>query len=302
MTDLRVKLFPSSSKQPPRSISFAHQMLSQQLPLPLEAPEQDQHHASISDADRELQFKLLLAELSQGRIVDIQLTNNRSTILSARPVKDKQLSKLPGLPRQVRVRIHRCFLEASDDVLHAAAEFASKRLTKIKRREALDALRNHFDQHAPSSEEAPIRPTRLHGPKGAHHDLEPLFERLNHDYFDSSLSLTVSWGAPPRRRRRRRRTILLGSFHDESQTIRIHPVLDHREVPSYVVESVLHHEMVHAVVPAERHANSTRRRIHTAEFRRLEREFEQLEQAETWLQRHLFKRMGRLEREQERQR
>ncbi len=274
-------------------------MLSHQLLLPLDPPAGATESEQRSSA--EARFQQRLVDLSDGRIVAITLTRNRSTILSAKPLRTSGLEKLAGLPKQLSVRIHRCFVDAPEPVLQAAADFAGKRLTKVRRREALDVLREYFDRHAPTSA-TKRRPQPLRGPKGQHHDLADLFAEINKDYFEDELDLTISWGTPPKRRTKRRRTIQLGSFHDESQTVRIHPVLDHRTVPRYVVASVVHHEMVHAVVPAERSPGSNRRRIHTPAFRSKEREFRELDQAEAWLSRHLFKLMGRLERELARQR
>lgn len=274
-------------------------MFSHQLLLPLDAPPDDGEQANGTS---EAEFKRRLIELSRDRIAEITLTRNRSTILSAKPLKGAQPRGLGGLPKQLSVRIHRCFISAPEPVLQAAADFTSKRLTKLKRREALDVLRDFFDQRAPKTEATKRKPRPLRGPKGKHHDLEAVFNTINRDYFDSELELTISWGTPPARRSKRRRTIQLGSFHDETQTVRIHPVLDHATVPDYVVGSVVHHEMVHAVVPAERTPGSRRRRIHTAAFRRKEQEYRELERAEAWLGRHLFRLMGRLERKMAKQR
>jgi hypothetical protein len=77
----------------------------------------------------------------------------------------------------------------------------------------------------------------------------------------------------------------LGSYSYDLGLIRIHPRLDDPDIPRFVVEAVVHHEMVHAFLP--RPAASARRVLHSAEFRRLERQSEQLPQAEAWLRGNL---------------
>lgn len=247
-------------------------------------------------------FLRQLRALSKGRIVKLTLTRNRSTILSAKPLHRKSLARAMGFPKRVHLRIHRCFVNAPDEVLQAAADYAAVRLSKPRRRATLEVLRNHFDEYGPKGPATPT-PSRNQNlqPCGDHHDLSPLYDRLNLEYFEDALRLSITWGAPLRRRRRRRRTIQLGSYQDETRSIRMHPILDRADVPSYVVEAVLHHEMVHAVVPAELSSTGTRRRVHTAEFRQREQEYEHLERAERWLEKHLFRLMGRVERQQQRE-
>jgi hypothetical protein len=67
--------------------------------------------------------------------------------------------------------------------------------------------------------------------------------------------------------------------------VRIHPALDHPSVPRWVVESVVHHELLHADLDTV--VSNGRRRLHTPEFRRREREFERHDDARRWVDRHL---------------
>jgi hypothetical protein len=67
--------------------------------------------------------------------------------------------------------------------------------------------------------------------------------------------------------------------------VRIHPALDHPSVPRWLVESVVHHELLHADLDPV--VSNGRRRLHTPEFRRREREFERHDDARRWIDRHL---------------
>ena len=200
-----------------------------------------------------------------------------------------------GFPKRLHLRIHQCFVHADDEVLDAVIDFAAKRLPKARRQDALDRVRVYFDEHAKVFDRPPRRRRRPRRTRGRHHDLQELFDRVNRESFGNTLELKVTWGEEVRRQRRRRRTIQLGSYQDESRTIRIHPVLDHAKVPDFVVMSVLHHEMLHAIVPVERAGR--RNRVHTEEFRRREAAYPHHRRAEQWLARHLFRLMAQVERQ-----
>ena len=265
---------------------------SQQLALPFldstpEPSKETAFRAGRADTRRLLQR---LRDRSGGRIRQLTLTRNRSTILSARP-----MGRTGGFPKRLHLRIHQCFVHADDEMLDAVVDFAAKRLPKARRQDALGRVRAFFDEHAKVFDRPPRRTPLPRRTRGRHHDLEQLYHRVNEESFGGELDLAVTWGAGVRRQRRRRRTIQLGSYQDETRTVRIHPVLDHAKVPEYVVLSVLHHEMLHAVVPVEK--SGRRNRVHTAEFRRREAAYPHHGRAEEWLARHLFRLMAQLERQ-----
>jgi hypothetical protein len=115
----------------------------------------------------------------------------------------------------------------------------------------------------------------LHKPTGDHHDLTPLYEELNHRYFDGALLRPhLGWSA-------RVWSSLLGCFDQALDQIVINRKLDRKGVPQYVVAYVLYHEMLHQKLPA-RYARC-RRESHSAEFRREERRFAEYAQAMRFL-------------------
>jgi hypothetical protein len=104
-----------------------------------------------------------------------------------------------------------------------------------------------------------------HRPAGTHHDLEPLFDRLNGLYFNSALTRPrLGWSARTWRTQ-------LGCFDPALNQIVINRQLDQNGVPEYVVAYVLYHEMLHLKHPM-RFARC-RRESHSAMFRREERQF-----------------------------
>jgi hypothetical protein len=104
-----------------------------------------------------------------------------------------------------------------------------------------------------------------HRPAGAHHDLEPLFERLNHHYFQSSLARPrLGWSTRVWRTQ-------LGCFDPALNQIVLNRQLDHEKVPEYVVAYVLFHEMLHVKHPIQ--FARCRRESHSAKFRNDEKGF-----------------------------
>ena len=61
-------------------------------------------------------------------------------------------------------------------------------------------------------------------PRGRHFHLGEILNRINRDYFDGGVMVSITWGR--RSARRPRRSIRLGSYRREQNLIRIHPALD----------------------------------------------------------------------------
>lgn len=273
-------------------------------PRPAEAADQDRTPdrraepapagKSSTDAERrkrELfsrgrELKERLQRLASGQLRSVTLTDNRTRIVSARPAPSGALD----------VRIHRCFVDAPEATLRAVATLLFSRRRGRARRQALQVIREHFDRHRPAAPAAAHEPRRLTlRPVGHCFDLRQLRDAVNRRYFDEKLDVHITWGrhhapGPARRGRSRRRrgcgfSIQLGSWDERRQVVRIHRCLDRPEVPRYVVESVVHHEMLHAAIPAV--VVNGRRRVHTPEFRRRERLFHDYERASRWIEEHL---------------
>jgi hypothetical protein len=244
------------------------------LPAPAPAP--------IEDAPALLRR---LARLTKGRLLAVVLTDNRRTILSVKPGRPRDDSRLT-------LRIHRSFVGAPDEVLRAVATFVESRKGSDRAREALSVLRDHFSRHR-----GPVRPAARRrlalDPLGESFDLRQLRDELNQRYFDGRLKVEITWGkggsgaAQSCRggRRTRKSTIQLGSYSFEDKLIRIHRALDQPTVPRYVVEAVVYHELLHAAIPPV--VQNGRRFVHTPEFRRRERLFRHTTRAEQWVEEHL---------------
>jgi hypothetical protein len=116
-----------------------------------------------------------------------------------------------------------------------------------------------------------------HRPAGTHHDLAPMFEQLNRQYFEGVLEQPrLGWS------KRSWRT-QLGCFDPALRQILINRQLDHPRVPECVVAYVLYHEMLHVKHPVR--FGRCRRESHSPEFRREEKKFAEYAQAMKFLKR-----------------
>lgn len=116
------------------------------------------------------------------------------------------------------------------------------------------------------------------GARGSVYDLEGVFEKVNQVYFENRIPKPVlSWSA--------RKTYRTLGHHDAAHgTIVISRSLDSADVPKYVVEYVMFHEMLHIVYPV-RTVNG-RRNVHPPEFLKHEREFVYFDEADLWIKRN----------------
>lgn len=117
--------------------------------------------------------------------------------------------------------------------------------------------------------------------KGNVYDLSTVFDKLNRLYFHSSIPKPVlTWSA--------RKTYRILGHHDATHdTIVVSKSLDARDVPQYVVEYIVFHEMLHIHHPTVHH--NGRRYNHTPAFRRDEEKFAYFDEAEKWIERNVRK-------------
>jgi len=110
---------------------------------------------------------------------------------------------------------------------------------------------------------------------GETYDLDRIFDDLNEEYFAGELPKPViTWSS--------KKTFRILGHHDAAHdTIVISRSLDAADVPKFVVDYVLFHEMLHIAHPTVHH--NGRRYYHTPAFRSDERKFPMFERAEKWI-------------------
>jgi hypothetical protein len=176
----------------------------------------------------------------------------------------------------VRARVSDVLAEASPLVLEALAEILLARIFHRRpSREAREcylaytfrpAIRSRIDLARRERGSKRLLPAR-----GRHHDLEEIFHGLNHRFFHGQIPPSrLGWSHKNSRR-------ILGHYDSGHGTIIVSRKLDSPEVPRYLVEYVVYHEMLHIRFPVERRGQ--RRVVHSREFREAEKKFPKYELA-----------------------
>lgn len=181
-----------------------------------------------------------------------------------------------------QVRLSDVLQDAPAGVIEAAAAILLSRLFRRRTpEEMLETYREFLMQRRTQEKLSALRrkrtrPIRFH-PHGDHHDLRPLFDRLNRRYFAGRMKAPkMGWSARTWRSQ-------LGCYDPAWNQIVISSALDRERVPRHVVEYVLYHEMLHMKHPVKRAACGLS--AHSADFRKEERRFKDYERARRFLAR-----------------
>ncbi len=183
--------------------------------------------------------------------------------------------------QHVYVRISDLLMTAPDAVYRALAHILIRKLLRLRPNKEAEAIYRRFSQgpelRAASDQARQSRGRKiLNGAAGKIYHLTPMFLRLNEEYFDFTLARPVlSWST-------RRTKRILGHYDANHDCIVISRSLDSVNVPAYVVEFVLYHEMLH--IKHETQIINGRRRMHTSAFRADERKFAFYYEAEKWIE------------------
>jgi hypothetical protein len=189
-----------------------------------------------------------------------------------------------GLNHTVRLHENRLAIRLSDIFMDAPIEvyqsLAFILLARLYRKTA-DALyyrtyrsfilAEDIQERARLARTQRSRRVRITGARGKFVDLEALFNRLNLEYFQESLARPqLSWSAKKSR-------YVLGRYDATHNIIFISRIFDARDLPPYVVEYVLFHEMLHLKHRSRVH--DSRMMVHTPEFKAEEKTFRNYERA-----------------------
>jgi len=110
--------------------------------------------------------------------------------------------------------------------------------------------------------------------------LASLADEVHRTYFFKYPPLPVRWGQQITRKKRR--SIRLGSYNHITTEIRIHPLLNSPEIPTFFIQSVIYHEYLHHVLGAS----------HNRRFHKEERKFRYFRESKEWIRRHLWLLLG----------
>jgi hypothetical protein len=197
--------------------------------------------------------------------------------------------RFTSLNTTIRLREGRIFVSLSDliegapeSVLRAIAHILLAKLYK----KPIDASQNlRFKRFTTSA--AVTRQTELirhargskrySGPQGHFYNLEQIFDSLNERFFGGLLGRPeLTWSEGMARRS-------LGHYDAAHNTIVVSRVFDRPSSPSYAIEYLLYHEMLHLKHPVR--MRGLRRCVHSREFKAEEARFPQLREALAFLKR-----------------
>jgi predicted metal-dependent hydrolase len=179
------------------------------------------------------------------------------------------------------IRLSDIFTDAPADVYHSLALILLAKLYRKKidnsyhRTYRTFILTGEIQERARIARNERCRLVRARGSRGRYIDLDQLFDRLNEQYFRRSLDKPrLSWSA-------KKSHHVLGRYDLTHHTIFISRVFDSPDVPPYVVEYVMFHEMLH--LKHQSRVHDSRLMVHTPEFKAEEQSFHHYEEAKQWL-------------------
>ncbi len=112
-------------------------------------------------------------------------------------------------------------------------------------------------------------------PRGRYYDLDEVFERVNAAYFSGKLPRPqLTWNQVLTRRK-------FGHYDALRDTVMVSITLDTADVPAYVVDFIMYHELLHKQLGVN--VVNGRRYAHTSDFREAEQRFARYAEAQDFL-------------------
>ncbi len=210
------------------------------------------------------------------RLLDERRSTRRNMRIHVRLAHAACLYRVRTDRGELRIQASEGYLHAPDEVLDALMDVSFGRTSEdarriLRRYAGTEAFRNVLHQLEISGLGLGCRQ------QGRYHSLLKAFTRVNEQYFQDGMHPPkLCWGSRWAVRK-------LGQYDPGTDRLQISPVLDQPDIPSYVIDYVMYHELLH------KHLGLTwrngRRLVHTAEFREEESKFQAKDQAQAFLQR-----------------
>lgn len=184
--------------------------------------------------------------------------------------------------RRIRVRLSDQLENAPRAVQEALAHVLLSKLyrkpTPVAQEQAYRSFINRADVRRRALEVRRSRGRKmLKPPEGGCYNLDSIFDDLNLRYFAGAMRKPqLGWSVRVSRR-------LLGHYDPAHDAIVISRIFDTPQMPQYVLEYVMYHEMLHLKHPVQ--YGGSRRCVHSAAFKKDERRFPRFDEANHFLQR-----------------
>ena len=181
---------------------------------------------------------------------------------------------------KVLVRLSDLLEGAPESVLRAIAHILlAKMYRKPIAREHATRYRKYVSSREIAAKAHLVRQMRgrkqIHTARGKVYDLDAIFDDLNARFFHGLLARPqMTWSRDHARNS-------LGHYDPAHNAIVVSRVFDDRRVPSYAVDYLVYHEMLHLKHPVR--LRGSRRCVHSAEFQAEEKLFPHLDEARRFL-------------------
>lgn len=176
---------------------------------------------------------------------------------------------------RIQFKLNAAFAEAPEDAVRGIAGILLARLERIGEAQVPVAWRHAARTFL--AQRPPAAVGRKHvEPVGAHRSLLEAYLRVT---LDMGLALPqvprLSWSKTVSGHR-------FGHWDADHNVIVLSQILDDPEVPEFVLDYVLYHELLHIVHPV-RMGSGSRRIVHSAAFRRDERKYPRWKEGDAWI-------------------
>jgi hypothetical protein len=236
-----------------------------------------------------------LGFLSEARHLNAHIRALRDLVVQVESLRPKFPKRLRSMPVEVRfynlpalyrsqVKDERLLLSANEAFIEAPAIVMENMLFSVllpKKRQIPHrlAVRRYAEtkafatlaqQVSGSSAEAKNEHSR-----GRFFDLVAVFQRVNRQYFNDQMDTPrLVWGQRLARRK-------LGHYQPATDTVQVNKALDDPNVPKYVVDFIVYHELLHKQLGIK--VSGGRSYSHTPAFKKAERRFRKFEEAQEFL-------------------
>ncbi len=214
--------------------------------------------------------------------LNLYLGENRFK-LEIYPYSSRLYNITPSI-RSVAIQLHESLDYMNDSYCQKLARFTAERRWRELRQIFVDyqtaeprykELLDHFRNIKVSRE--PVNNTQ-----GRFFDLETVFRNCNQHNFGGKMPRPrgLTWS-------QRVNHSTMGTYNLNEDTVTINSGLDRRDVPAYVVDFIMYHELLHKLLGIK--TVGSRRHAHTPEFRKLEQAHPNYQQAQDFLKKNSSK-------------
>ena len=182
------------------------------------------------------------------------------------------------------IRLHECFDYMNGaQCARLAKEIKERRWSEVKKM-LLDYQEQtpRWKELASVFQNSKTNPTHENLTRGRCYDLEDVFNTCNQRNFGGKMTRpkVIHWSA-------RVNHSTMGSYNISEDTLMINRGLDRQDVPAYVLDFVMYHELLHKALGIK--TSGSRRMSHTREFRSLEMRHPDYERAQAFIRKNAQK-------------